>query len=427
MAAVDHPSALAPVPAELEKRRALRRMKGVALAFLGGATLIFLAMTLWQSAGAPPWVGYVKAAAEAGMVGALADWFAVTALFRRPLGLPIPHTAIIPTKKDQLGQSLGDFVGSNFLSEDVVRERLRRVGVAAKLGAWLARRENADRVTAELSTAAGGLVTVLRDDDVQAVVEQAVVKRIMDAPWGPPLGKVLERVFADGSHHKLVDLLCDQAYEWVQGNHDQIVTVVSGRSPTWSPKFVDALVADKVYNEALSFAWNVKTDVNHPMRLALDRFLGEFAHDLQHDPKVMGKAEALKQQVVDHPEVQKLIGSIWATAKRLLLDAAGDPSSELRTRVRAGLVTLGERLESDDALRAKADGWVEGAAAHVVLNYRDEITTLITDTVRRWDGEETARKVELQVGRDLQFIRINGTVVGALAGLAIYTVAQLIG
>ncbi|WP_229786763.1 MULTISPECIES: DUF445 domain-containing protein [Actinokineospora] len=402
-------------------------MKGVALAFLGGATLIFLAMTLWQSAGAPPWVGYVKAAAEAGMVGALADWFAVTALFRRPLGLPIPHTAIIPTKKDQLGQSLGDFVGSNFLSEDVVRERLRRVGVAAKLGAWLARRENADRVTAELSTAAGGLVTVLRDDDVQAVVEQAVVKRIMDAPWGPPLGKVLERVFADGSHHKLVDLLCDQAYEWVQGNHDQIVTVVSGRSPTWSPKFVDALVADKVYNEALSFAWNVKTDVNHPMRLALDRFLGEFAHDLQHDPKVMGKAEALKQQVVDHPEVQKLIGSIWATAKRLLLDAAGDPSSELRTRVRAGLVTLGERLESDDALRAKADGWVEGAAAHVVLNYRDEITTLITDTVRRWDGEETARKVELQVGRDLQFIRINGTVVGALAGLAIYTVAQLIG
>ncbi|GGS21702.1 membrane protein [Actinokineospora fastidiosa] len=424
---MDHPSALAPVPAELEKRRALRRMKGVALAFLGGATLIFLAMTLWQSAGAPPWVGYVKAAAEAGMVGALADWFAVTALFRRPLGLPIPHTAIIPTKKDQLGQSLGDFVGSNFLSEDVVRERLRRVGVAAKLGAWLARRENADRVTAELSTAAGGLVTVLRDDDVQAVVEQAVVKRIMDAPWGPPLGKVLERVFADGSHHKLVDLLCDQAYEWVQGNHDQIVTVVSGRSPTWSPKFVDALVADKVYNEALSFAWNVKTDVNHPMRLALDRFLGEFAHDLQHDPKVMGKAEALKQQVVDHPEVQKLIGSIWATAKRLLLDAAGDPSSELRTRVRAGLVTLGERLESDDALRAKADGWVEGAAAHVVLNYRDEITTLITDTVRRWDGEETARKVELQVGRDLQFIRINGTVVGALAGLAIYTVAQLIG
>ncbi|MGX7824082.1 DUF445 domain-containing protein [Actinokineospora sp. 24-640] len=402
-------------------------MKLVALAFLGGATLIFLGTTLWQSAGAPGWVGYLKAAAEAGMVGALADWFAVTALFRRPLGLPIPHTAIIPTKKDQLGTSLGDFVGTNFLSESVVRERLKRVGVAAKLGGWLAQRDNADRVTAELSTVLGGMVTVLRDEDVQAVVEQAVVKRIMDAPWGPPLGTLLERVFADGSHHKLVDLMCDQAHVWVQANQGQIVNVVSGRAPTWSPKFVDSMVADKIYGEVLSFTWNVKNDVNHPMRLSLDRFLGEFAHDLQNDPKVMGRAEALKQQVVDHPEVQNLIGSIWATAKRMLLNAADDPSSELRTRVRAGLMTLGERLVSDDALRAKADGWVEGAAAYVVLNYRDEITTLISDTVRRWDGDETARKVELQVGRDLQFIRINGTVVGALAGLVIYAVAQLIG
>ncbi|GAA4442303.1 DUF445 domain-containing protein [Actinokineospora soli] len=424
---MDHATVLAPVPDEQEKRRALRRMKAVALAFLGGATVIFLAATLWQSAGGPAWVGYVKAAAEAGMVGALADWFAVTALFRRPLGLPIPHTAIIPTKKDQLGQSLGDFVGANFLSEAVVRERLRRVGVAVKLGAWLARRENADRVTAELSTAAGGLVTVLRDEDVQAVVEQAVVKRVMDAPWGPPLGKLLERVFADGSHHRLVDLLCDQAHEWVQANHAQILGVVTGRSPTWSPKFVDSLVADKVYNELLSVTWNIKTDVNHPMRLALDKFLGEFAHDLQNDPKAMARAEALKQQVVEHPEVQNLIGSIWSTAKALLLAAADDPHSELRTRVRAGLMTLGDRLVSDDALRAKADGWVEGAAAYVVLNYRAEITTLISDTVQRWDGEETARRVELQVGRDLQFIRINGTVVGALAGLVIYTVAQLIG
>jgi uncharacterized membrane-anchored protein YjiN (DUF445 family) len=268
---------------------------------------------------------------------------------------------------------------------------------------------------------------VLRDDEVQAVVEQAVVKRVMDAPWGPPLGTLLERAFADGSHHRLVDLLCDQAHDWVRDNHAQILGVVSGRAPTWSPKFVDSMVADKVYNELLSVTWNVKNDVNHPMRIALDRFLGEFAADLQHDPKVMGKAESVKRQVLAHPEVQNVIGSIWATAKRMLLESADDPGSELRTRVLAGLMSLGGRLVDDEAVRAKADGWVEGAAAYVVLNYRDEITTLITDTVRRWDGEETARKVELQVGRDLQFIRINGTVVGALAGLVIYSVAQLIG
>ncbi|HWM06741.1 MAG TPA: DUF445 domain-containing protein [Actinophytocola sp.] len=401
-------------------------MKLVALSFLVGATLVFLAMTLWQSAGAPGWAGYVKAAAEAGMVGALADWFAVTALFRHPLGIKIPHTAIIPTRKDAIGDSLGEFVGSNFLSEQVVRERLRRVGVAGRLGGWLAEPANADRVTAELSTVLRGVVAVLRDEDVQAVMEQAVVRRVVAVPWGPPLGKLLSGVFADGAHHKLVDLMCDRAYEWVKSNHTAVLRVVSDRAPTWSPKFVDSMVADKVYGEVLSFAWLVKTDPNHPMRLAIDKFLAEFAQDLQTDEATMARAEAVKEQVLEHPEVQNVIGSAWSTAKAMLLDAAEDPSSELRRRVREGLMSLGKRLSNDDSLREKVDSWVEGAAAYVVLNYRDEITTLITDTVQRWDAEETSRKIELQVGRDLQFIRINGTVVGALAGLLIYTVAQLI-
>ncbi|OLF04497.1 hypothetical protein BLA60_40650 [Actinophytocola xinjiangensis] len=420
------PHSTAPIPGEAEKRHALRRMKLVALSFLLGATVVFLAMSFWQSAGAPAWAGYVKAAAEAGMIGALADWFAVTALFRHPLGLRIPHTAIIPTRKDVLGDSLGEFVGSNFLSEQVVRERLRRVGVARRLGGWLAEPANAERVTAELATVVRGAVTVLRDEDVQAVLEQAVVKRVVAVPWGPPLGKLLGGVFADGAHHKLVDLLCDRAYDWVKDNHGTVLRVVSDRAPNWSPRFVDSMVADKVYGEVLSFAWLVKTDPNHPMRLAIDKFLGEFAADLQSDQATMERAEQVKHQVLAHPEVQKLIGSAWATAKGMLLDAAEDPSSELRRRVREGLASLGRRLTDDDALRGKVDSWVEGAAAYVVLNYRDEITTLITDTVRRWDAEETSRKIELQVGRDLQFIRINGTVVGALAGLVIYSVAQLI-
>ncbi|GHE98409.1 membrane protein [Amycolatopsis deserti] len=417
---------LPPVPDQEGKRRALRRMKLVALAFLLGATVIFLLTTWAQSAGWPGWVGYVRAAAEAGMVGALADWFAVTALFRRPLGLPIPHTAIIPSKKNMIGSSLGEFVGTNFLSEHVVRDKLQRVQVSRRFGEWLAKPENAERVTSELATVVRGVVTVLKDEDVQAVMEQAVVRRVVEQPWGPPLGKLLQQVFADGAHYKLVDLMCDRAYEWVRDNHATVLRVVSDRAPTWSPKFVDAMLADKVYGEVLSFAWAVKTDVNHPMRLALDKFLGEFAQDLQNDPETMARAEQVKQQILDHPDVQKLIGSAWSTAKGMLLNAAEDPSSELRRRVREGLRNLGERLVSDEGLGGKVDGWVQGAAAYVVRNYSTEITTIITDTVERWDAEETSRKVELQVGRDLQFIRINGTVVGALAGLAIYTVAQLL-
>jgi uncharacterized membrane-anchored protein YjiN (DUF445 family) len=399
-------------------------MKLVALSFLLGAAVVFLVMSLWP--GSPTWTHYVKAAAEAGMVGALADWFAVTALFRHPLGIRIPHTAIIPTRKDALGDSLGEFVGANFLSEQVVRERLRRVGVASRLGSWLSEPANAERVTAELATVVRGVVAVLRDDDVQAVLEQAVVKRIVAVPWGPPLGKLMAGVVEDGTHHKLVDLMCDRGYEWVKENHSTVLRVVSDRAPTWSPKFVDSMVADKVYGEVLSFAWLVKTDPNHPMRIAIDKFLAEFASDMQSDPATMARAEVMKEQVLEHPEVQNVIGSTWSTAKRMLLDAAEDPSSELRKRVLDGLRTLGRNVAEDDAMREKVDSWLEGAAAYIVLNYRDEITTLITDTVQRWDAEETSRKIELQVGRDLQFIRINGTVVGALAGLLIYTVAQLV-
>jgi uncharacterized membrane-anchored protein YjiN (DUF445 family) len=409
-------------PAQLIKRRQLRRMKLVAGGLLLAAAIVYVITTLL---GAHGWLGYLRATAEASMVGALADWFAVTALFRRPLGLPIPHTAIIPTRKDTIGSSLGDFVGTNFLAENVVRERLRRVAIGSRLGTWLAVPEHAERVTAELATAARGAVAVLRDEDVQAVVEQAVVARVMAVPWGPPLGKLLDRVLTDGAHHKLVDLLCDRAYEWVRDNHSTVLRVVTDRSPSWSPKFVDSLLADRVYGEILSFAWAVKTDVNHPMRLAIDTFLIHFAQDLQTDPDTMKRAEEVKHQVLEHPEVKNLINSAWGTAKRMLLDAAEDPSSELRRRVRDGLVSLGGRLVDEDALRGKVDTWVEDAAGYVVRNYSTEITTLITDTVARWDAHETSRKIELQVGRDLQFIRINGTVVGGLAGLVIYTLSQL--
>ncbi len=408
------------------KRRDLRRMKMVATGFLLGATAVFLAASAWQANGGPDWIGYVRAAAEAGMVGALADWFAVTALFRRPLGLPIPHTAIIPTKKDQLGDSLGDFVGENFLSEAVVRDKLARAELSARVGGWLRQPEHAERVTAELAVAARAAVTVLRDEDVQEVLEQVLVRQLMLRPWGPPLGRILAGVLADGAHRRLVDLVCDRAYDWVVANHETVLRVVEDRSPAWSPRFLDEMLADKVYSEVEAFALSVKNDPEHPMRKAVDTFLIEFADDMQHDPATIERAEEVKAQFFAHPEVENFIGQAWSTIKTMLLDAAEDPSSELRRRVTAGLVSLGERLSEDAELQAKLDTWVQEAAGYVVRHYRDEITTLITDTVQRWDAEETSRKVELQVGRDLQWIRINGTVVGALAGLVIYTVAQLL-
>ncbi|MGH3625292.1 MAG: DUF445 domain-containing protein, partial [Sciscionella sp.] len=364
-------------------------MKFAATGFLVLAALVYVATYPAESAGAGGWVGYIRAAAEASMVGALADWFAVTALFRHPLRLPIPHTAIIPTRKDALGASLSEFVGSNFLSEAVVRDKLNRAELPLRLGRWLSAPENAGRVTQELATVLRAAVTVLRDDDVQAVLEQAVVSRVVAKPWGPPLGKLFDGVLSDGAHHKLVDLTVDRAYEWVRDNHETVLRVVSDRAPAWSPKFVDEMLADKVYREVLAFAWAVKTDVNHPMRMALDKFLLEFANDLQHDPATIARAEQVKQQVLAHPEVQNLIGATWRTAKGMLLDAAEDPSSELRRRIHDGLIAFGKRLIDDESMRTKVDGWVQGVAGYVVRNYAHEITTLISDTVERWDGHDT--------------------------------------
>ncbi|MEN3584807.1 DUF445 domain-containing protein [Streptomyces sp. ZYX-F-203] len=414
-------------PADEEKRRGVRRMKITATGLLIFVTVVY-ALTEWAShAGAGPWAGYVAAAAEAGMVGALADWFAVTALFRRPLGLPIPHTAIIPTKKDQLGVSLGEFVGENFLSEDVVRERLRAVGMAARLGAWLAVPDNADRVTEESATALRAALTVLRDSEVQAVVGEAVTRRADAVEIAPGMGRLLERVVADGGHRRAVDLLVARAHDWLVLHGDSVTGAVQGGAPAWTPRFVDRKMGDRVHKELLRFMTEMRDMPEHPAREALDRFLTDFASELRSDPDTRARVERLKSEVLGRDEVQDLIASVWTAVRSTIVSAAEDERSELRLRVRASLLALGGRLVADDRIRGKVDTWLENAAVYVVTTYRGEITSLITDTVAGWDAEHTTRKIEANIGRDLQFIRINGTVVGSLAGLVIYSAARALG
>ncbi|MFJ6565912.1 DUF445 domain-containing protein [Streptomyces sp. NPDC091292] len=414
-------------PADEERRRGVRRMKTTATGLLLLVAVVYVLAKWAGNSGAGAWTGYVAAAAEAGMVGALADWFAVTALFRHPLGLPIPHTAIIPNKKDQLGASLGDFVGENFLSEDVVRTRLRAVGIGSRLGAWLAEPEHADRVTAELATALRGALTVLRDSDVQAVVGEAVTRRADAQEIAPGIGKMLEKVVADGGHKRVVDLLCVRAHDWLVEHGDSVMDAVQGGAPGWTPRFVDRKVGDRVYRELLRFVTEMRDMPEHPARGAVDRFLADFASDLQSDTDTRARVERLKGEVLARGEVQDLIASTWSAVRSMIVAAAEDERSELRLRVRASLLSLGSRMSTDPRLQAKVDGWVEGAAVYVVTTYRDEITSLITDTVASWDADHTSKKIEAHIGRDLQFIRINGTVVGSLAGLVIFTVSRALG
>lgn len=409
-------------PADQERRRGLRVMKGVALGALLAMAAIFAVSFAFQQQ--VPALAYVRAAAEGGMVGALADWFAVTALFRHPLGIPIPHTAIIPRRKDEIGRNLGEFVETEFLRADVVRAKLDATGVARRAGEWLREPEHAERVSAEASAIAAGVLRALSDDDVQDVIEQLAREHLLEPEWGPPLGAWLGRIVDSGAHHGAVDMALETIQLWLASNQGSFTGLVSRRLPAWVPSIAQRLVDDTVYNEAVKFAAAVRADPQHPARKAIDGYLDRLADNLQHDPATMGRLEDAKTTLFDSPRVRELAAEAWNTAKAGLLASLADPQSGLRRRAAAAIAEIGERMVTDDALRTRVDIWVTDAAVFLVDRYRHDIASIITDTVERWDPAETTEKIELMVGRDLQYIRLNGTIVGALAGLVIYTIAH---
>ena len=411
-------------PQDQARRRALTNMKRLAAGLLALMAVIFSVSFALQER--YPWLEYVRAAAEGGMVGAIADWFAVTALFRYPLGLRIPHTNIIANRKDEIGASLGEFVETNFLSETVIRGKLESMQPSRRLGAWLSDDSNAERLTDELAVAGQGLLDLLGDDAIKNLIESVAREHLVKPEWGPSLGRVGERLVASGQQHAAVDLLLDRADGWLREHPEAFGRVVSQRLPTWLPGFVDKLVDDKAYREVLAFVASARGDRQHPVRQALDDYLSEVMHDLQYEPAMIERVEHLKAEVLDNAKLREFAGDAWESIKTSLAQALGEPTSALRVGIRSTLRDVGSRLTTDAALGSRIDRWLADMAGSVVANYRHEIAGVITETVERWPAAETAAKIELQVGRDLQFIRINGTVVGALAGLTIFTLAHAV-
>ncbi|MGY1552144.1 DUF445 domain-containing protein [Microbacterium sp. A588] len=411
-------------PADQERLRALRRMKAIAVGALVFMAVVFVIAFWLQSR--HPWLGYVRAAAEGGMVGALADWFAVTALFRKPLGLPIPHTAIIPNRKDEIGRTLGEFVETNFLAADVVRTKLASTAIARRAGEWLREEAHAERVAAEGATIATAVLNALSDDDVRDLITDLAREHLVDPEWGPPVGAWLEKIVEADAHHGAVDLAADSISTWLDSNAESFTGLVSRRLPSWVPRLAHRFVDDTVYHEAVKFVHAVQADPQHPARLAIDGYLGRLADNLQTDPATRAKLENAKASLFDSPRVGALAADAWNTAKAGLLKSLADPASGLRARAAQAVQEVGERLTTDAALQKRVDTWVSDAAVFLVDRYRHDIASIITDTVERWDPAETTEKIELMVGRDLQYIRLNGTVVGALAGLAIFTIAHAV-
>ena len=410
--------------ADIQRTRALRRMKAVAVSLLAIAAVVFVVAKVNEDSGT--WVGYVRAIAEAAMVGALADWFAVTALFRHPLGIPIPHTAIIPKRKDQIGRSLGDFVESNFLTAEVIEERLHAAEVGRRSGEWLADRAHAERAGEALADVVRGGLEVLDDDEIQAGLEHFVRARVQATQVSPAIGRVLDLTIEGGHHQRLLDAILVGVSGFLDDNRVTFRQRMYEESPWWVPEGIDDRVFAKIYDVVGRFIADVRTSPDHELRASVDTRSADFARRLQEDPELHRKGEELKDELLDHPEVRRWIESLWGETKRGMLVAVDDPDSELRRRIVTSTQRLGHRLATEPELQRKLDDWISAALAHLVANYRTEVSEIIASTVAKWDADSTARKLELQVGRDLQFIRINGTLVGGLAGFVIHAIGQLL-
>jgi uncharacterized membrane-anchored protein YjiN (DUF445 family) len=386
--------------------------------------VVFLVVTV--VGGRATWAGYVQATAEASLVGGLADWFAVTALFRRPLGLPIPHTAIVAEHKEQFGATLGEFIQESFLTPSAIVERVRASDVVTRLADWLADPANAERLAAHAAEAAAAFADILEDDQIGETLAEMVRARIDTTLAAPVAGRMLRYMTREGRHGQLIDAVLDGLNGYLEDHRDDLRGRLGEQSPWWLPGAVEDRLFDRLLDGARTALHDMVGHPEHQLRRDIEASLEKLAADLETSPALRERGEQLKKDLLDEPRLRQLTAELWSQAKDELRAQAGDPGSQLRQRLAAAIAGTGDRLHADPALRHRLSEAVESAVCYVAERFNGEIADLVSGTIARWDTAETSRRLELLLGPDLQYIRINGTVVGGLAGLALYALSRAI-
>jgi len=398
--------------------RELRGMRRLATGLLVLMLAVFVAASALE--GRWPELAYLRAFAEAAMVGACADWFAVVALFRRPLGLPIPHTAIVPRNKARIGESLGAFVCNNFLAPEVVSSRLSGLDAAAALSRWLSVPANAALAARRLSGLLPPMLEALDDEHAGEFIRSALGHGVASVKASPLAARILSVLVAGGHHQALFDGAIVQAEELLRRHEAAIREKVRAGSWKWLPRWADERLADKVIG-GLAATIDQSRAADHPWRAEFQAMVETFIGRLAHDPGLRARGEAIKAEVLENPVVADYLRSLWGEIKRRL---AADDEGELRRALERALLELGRRLDQDPRMRAILNRWIRGVVERYVVPNRGEIGAFIAGVVARWDAATLVAKLELQVGKDLQYIRINGTLVGGLVGLVIFAVAK---
>ncbi len=414
---------------DTEKARQYAIMRRRATALLAAFTLVFLAAAVvshlrpgWH----PLWVGMLRALSEAAMVGGIADWFAVTALFRHPLGIPIPHTAIVAQRKDRIGRSLGNFVGNNFLAREVIARQLHGMRLGERATRWLSDPAHQARVARAIAGGVARATEAVPADELRAGVHETLVLQLRRMRVAPLLGDLLALVTTDDRHHELLDRLVQVVSRIVEDNKEIIRVRIAEESPWWVPNAIDDKLYEKIVSGIERTLAEVAADDSHPMRTQFDRALREFVDKLHSSPETIARAEAMKEKLLDHPAVEELSGALVDAGHSALAKYAG-PDAPSPEPLQRALGAVAEKVLGNEALLRDVDDAIERLLLGVVDQYRPEVAGLIAKTVESWDAADASAKIEVQIGRDLQFIRINGTLVGGLVGLLLYLVTVLAG
>ena len=402
------------------RTRQLAAARRRATALLAGVTVLFVAVTVAGVHGTL--LSYVQAGAEASMVGGVADWFAVTALFRRPLGLPIPHTALIVERKDQFAATLGRFVQENFLNADVLAERIRAAALVPRLSAWLAEPASAARVAGHAADAVVTVAEAPRDEDVQRVLTAELTRAIDSVEVAPLAGRALRVVIAGGPHAELFNTIMFAADHYLGDHQAELRELFEGETPRWVPDAVYRRAFDRLFHRLRQRLVAMAGDPDDATRRQFDAWIAGLPDRLETDPELRERGERLKRDVLGSTLLRDWSSSLWQKAKDALRTQAADPESELRRRLADLLAAAGRRLGSDQRLADGMERMVESGARALADHFHDDLAELVTGTIERWDAAETSSQLELLLGRDLQYIRINGTVVGAGVGLILHAV-----
>ena len=400
-------------------------MKRRATYLLAGAAVVFvIARVFEQRLGF--WMGALRATAEASMIGGLADWFAVTALFRHPLGIPIPHTAIVATRKDRVGRALGGFVQRNFLSRAVIEGRLRALGVAERLAAWLSEPEHARTIARQTVRAVSSGVQALRDADVEPMVERSVASRVRSFKVAPVVARLMEVLTEGDRHQELLDDFIRAASRTVDENRELIRERIEKESPWWLPEAIDEKIYKKVLGSIERTLAEIERDPDHPIRARFDQSVREFMNRLDNSPEMAAKIERWKEELLATETVRRFSSSLWTDSKAAIVRYSENPNAiHEGSAAERAITTFARHVREDPELLEKLNEAILDVAVFVVERYQDEVGDFIATTVAGWDPEVTSRRVELAIGRDLQFIRINGTLVGGLAGLVLYLISRV--